>query len=212
MRFGTLFGPIAEYMPTSVVGTLAIKRTPGKADWWSVGADVQMSNCKIGPVTLADWGISYETNGASYILAGKLHVLIALTGGSPLNIYVSVAWDSAARTLTLSWTSPQSGDNDYIPVLPGAGIGNIVLKAVINMGAKTVTEISFSGTFVTKEVKLGPLSDAIAALNGMQVALIFKPVEKLFRTALFRFVLLGALIRRAVAHDSLLASSAEASD
>ena len=57
------------------------------------------------------------------------------------------------------------------------GLADIVLKCVIDTRGKLLKELSFSGTFRTKEAKLGPLSDAIAALDGIRSALIFKMLD-----------------------------------
>jgi len=176
VSFGDIFGPLKPYMPTSVEGELAMKRTDGKSDGYSISATVDMASmAAIGPLRLADWGIVYETDGKAYTLTGSIHVILSISG--QLHIYASVGWDSAAKTLTLTWDSKARGDDDYLQIIPGAGLADIVLKCVIDTQGKLLKELSFSGTFRTKEAKLGPLSDAIAALDGIRSALIFKMLD-----------------------------------
>ncbi len=91
--------------------------------------------------------------------------------------WLQVGWDSAAQTLTLRWDAKASGDDDYLQIIPGAGLADLVLKCVIDTRGRLLKELSFSGTFRTKEAKLGPLSDAIAALDGIRSALIFKMLD-----------------------------------
>ena len=62
-----MFGPLADYMSAVVTGELAIQKTDGKADWYRVGATVDMSGFKVGPVVLAkcDLRLSYEIDSNS---------------------------------------------------------------------------------------------------------------------------------------------------
>jgi hypothetical protein len=89
VSLGSIFGPLSPYMPTSIEGELAMKRTDGKSDGYSISAMVDMATMPaIGPLRLADWGIVYETDGKAYTLTGSIHVILSISG--KLHIYASV--------------------------------------------------------------------------------------------------------------------------
>jgi hypothetical protein len=185
LDFKSMFGPISNYFPTKISGEMTQTHTDGVVpDNYAFNAKMLMSGCVLGPVTLLDWSVGFKTDGKNFTLSGSLHATINI--GALLDVTVTAEFVTSTKILTLTWAAPQSGTNDWIEILPGAGLGNTKLTTVIDTNKMMLNSVSFQGTFVTKEAKLGPLSDVLAALNNIQCTLTYKLISTIPPASSFR--------------------------
>jgi len=176
LTFKDMFGPVSKYFPTEISGTMTQTHKDGVVpDNYSFDAKFLMTGCVFGPVTILDWKVGFKTDGKNFTLSGLINTEINI--GAKLAVSVGAEFVTATKILTLTWSAPQTGANDWIQILPGAGLGNTKLTAVIDTSISLVKSISFEGTFVTKEAKLGPLSDVLAALDQITCKMIYTVIS-----------------------------------
>ena len=185
LDFKNMFGPVSNYFPTQVSGTMTQYHKDGVTpDNYAFNAKMIMTGCIFGPVTIHDWSVGFVTDGSNFTLSGEIRTAINI--GATLEVTVGAEFVTATKILTLTWAAPQSGANDWIQILPGAGLGNTKLTAVIDTQNSALQSVSFEGTFVTKEAKLGPLSDVLAALDQIVCRMTWKVIASTPPSSSFR--------------------------